>query len=162
MLYSEHKAPDHNWVDIKILGLSIKCKKFSGGAVKRATSKVGQIGKDTHTARTRGIVSVDDFTLEFTDMQVQSMLAAFGVVNGQVLRAFLVDKPFELTYSVTDPDGNPITSVGGMSHSLETCIVVGAEFGSEFSENPNTFTITGSALTATLAKQDFGGAGMRV
>lgn len=162
MLFSERKAPDHNWVNIKIKGIDITCKKYSGGAVGRTTSKVGQLGKDVHVARTRGYAAVDDFALEFTDMQVQSLLKAFGVVNGQVLKVRLIDQPFEMTYSVTDPDGNPITSVGGMSHSYEDCIIIKAEFGSEFSENPNAFTVTGSALRATLAKQDLGGAGMQV
>lgn len=159
MRFQRRKAPDYNWVTLRIKGVEVRAKKH-GFKVARTTQKVIRYGSNVAEARTIGTVNVEDSVLEFDQMATNAVFGAFGITDGSLAKKYLTGEVFEMTEDIRDPDPNPLTGAGGWSNAAKGCEIVGLEWSGEVSENASPMNWTISILDMDIAKGDLGGAGM--
>ena len=159
MRYQEHKAPDFNWVTVRIGLTEVKAMKH-GFKMTRTVAKVKRYGSSKDVARTRGTSSVDDTTLEFDWMGALSFLRELGVSDVNPLAVDLVGKQFELVEDLRDPETNPVKSAGGLTNVAKNCEIISMEWNHEATEKQSPLMIGVSILDMSVARGDLGGGGV--
>jgi hypothetical protein len=160
MLHDKRKAVGSRWVALRVNGFVVKGKS-TGGKVTRTRSDIIVLGDDEPSAMTDGIVKAEPTTIEFDMMNANTIMRAFGIVDGNVAVVVLRDQKFEMTESVRDPDTLP-TNVGGWTSTGKGCAVESVEWKHEATEAPSAMTWVVKPLNWIIAAHDKGGGGFKV
>lgn len=160
MLYHKRKAVDANWVTLLVDGKPVDGKKH-GGKVTRTRAKVKRYGSDEDQAMTRGVVTAEPVVIEFDMIAANTIMQAFGIVDGNALVVALADREFEIVERTADPDKTPL-GAGGWTSTGKGCRVAAVEWSHEVGENASPMTWTIDLLNWTVAAGDKGGGGFKV
>lgn len=160
MLHDKRKAVGSRWVALRVNGFVVKGKS-TGGKVTRTFAEIITLGDDEPSAFTDGITKAELSTIEFDAMNANTIMRAFGIVDGNVNVVFLRDQRFEMTESVRDPDLLP-SNVGGWVSTGKGCKVESVEWKHEATEASSTMTWVIKPLNWIIAAHDKGGGGFKV
>lgn len=160
MLYNKRRAVGTRWMTLRVAGVVVEGKTH-GGKVSRKRSKVYRYGSDEAVAMTDGIVEAEPMTIEFDMMAANTIMKAFGIVDGNAAIVELRDREFEIVETVRDPDKSA-AGAGGWASTGKGCRVDAVEWKHEVGENPSSMNWTISMLNWNVAAHDKGGGGFKV
>ena len=161
MIFQERKAPDFNWITLRVNGVEVAAKKHNFKAT-RTVQKVSRYGSNKAVARTIGTFNVEDTVIEFDWMGANTILRAMGVTDSNLAPVTLAGKSFEMVEDIRDPETNLFKSAGGWTNAAKDCEVLAVEWTGETAEGASAMSWTISILDIDIAKGDKGGAGMNL